>query len=69
MDMTSLPVLLAFASLLLGVVAALIFIYVVMPKRRRAREKAVEPAPSVAKDTTPRPLKSLRRRPPNEPAR
>lgn len=55
MDMTSLPVLLAFASLLLGVVAALIFIYVVMPKRRRAREKAVEPAPSVAKDTTPPP--------------
>jgi len=32
MDMTSLPVLLAFASLLLGVVAALIFIYVVMPQ-------------------------------------
>lgn len=55
MDMTSLPVLLAFASLLLGVVAALIFIYVVMPKRRRAREKAVEPTPAVAKDTTPPP--------------
>ncbi|MEE3110570.1 MAG: hypothetical protein VX299_01020, partial [Pseudomonadota bacterium] len=55
MDMTSLPVLLAFASLLLGVVAALIFIYVVMPKRRRAREKAVEPNPAVAKDTTPPP--------------
>ena len=55
MDMTSLPVLLAFASLLLGVVAALIFIYVVMPKRRRAREKAVEPTPTVAKDTTPPP--------------
>ena len=55
MDMTSLPVLLAFASLLLGVVAALIFIYVVMPKRRRAREKAVEPSPAVAKDTTPPP--------------
>ena len=55
MDMTSLSVLLAFASLLLGVVAALIFIYVVMPKRRRAREKAVEPNPAVAKDTTPPP--------------
>ncbi|WP_016915210.1 cell division protein ZipA C-terminal FtsZ-binding domain-containing protein [Vreelandella stevensii] len=55
MDMTSLSVLLAFASLLLGVVAALIFIYVVMPKRRRAREKAVEPSPAVAKDTTPPP--------------
>ena len=55
MDMTSLSVLLAFASLLLGVVAALIFIYVVMPKRRRAREKAVEPTPTVAKDTTPPP--------------
>ncbi|PJX12779.1 hypothetical protein CWI66_15810 [Halomonas sp. 141] len=55
MDMTSLPVLLAFASLLLGVVAALIFIYVVMPKRRHAREKAVEPPPAVAKDTTPPP--------------
>lgn len=55
MDMTSLSVLLAFASLLLGVVAALIFIYVVMPKRRRAREKAVEPTPAVAKDTTPPP--------------
>ena len=55
MDMTSLPVLLAFASLLLGVVAALIFIYVVMPKRRRAREKAVDPPPAVAKDTTPPP--------------
>lgn len=55
MDMTSLPVLLAFASLLLGVVAALIFIYVVMPKRRHAREKAVEPTPAVAKDTTPPP--------------
>lgn len=55
MDMTSLPVLLAFASLLLGVVAALIFIYVVMPKRRCAREKAVEPTPTVAKDTTPPP--------------
>ena len=55
MDMTSLPVLLAFASLLLGVVAALIFIYVVMPKRRLARKKAVEPSPAVAKDTTPPP--------------
>nr|WP_289109074.1 cell division protein ZipA C-terminal FtsZ-binding domain-containing protein [uncultured Halomonas sp.] len=66
MDMTSLPVLLAFASLLLGVVAALIFIYVVMPKRRRAREKAVEPNPAVAKDTTPPPAEEP---PPPAPAK
>ena len=40
MDTFSLPVLLAFASLLLGVVAVVIFAYVVLPKRRRAKAKA-----------------------------
>jgi len=46
MDTTSLPILLAFTSLLLGVVAVVIFAYVVLPKRRRAKAKATEaPAP------------------------
>lgn len=51
MDTTSLPVLLAFASLLLGVLAVVIFAYVVVPKRRRAKAKAEAaeaPAPVVA---------------------
>ncbi|WP_083007315.1 cell division protein ZipA C-terminal FtsZ-binding domain-containing protein [Halomonas sp. GT] len=46
MDITSLPFLLAIASLVLGVVAAAIFVYVVMPKQRRAKAKAATPPPT-----------------------
>ncbi|WP_311064695.1 cell division protein ZipA C-terminal FtsZ-binding domain-containing protein [Halomonas sp. DWK9] len=54
MDMTSLPVLLAFASLLLGIVAVVIFAYVVVPKRRRrANAAAAEPPAPVAEPTPP----------------
>ena len=51
MDTTSLPILLAFTSLLLGVVAVVIFAYVVLPKRRRA--KATEAPAPVATPTPP----------------
>ncbi len=53
MDTTSLPVLLAFTSLLLGVVAVVIFAYVVLPKRRRAKAKATEAPAPVATPTPP----------------
>ncbi|AZM97396.1 cell division protein ZipA C-terminal FtsZ-binding domain-containing protein [Vreelandella venusta] len=46
MDTTSLPFLLAVASLVLGVVAAAIFVYVVLPKQRRAKAKAATPPPA-----------------------
>ncbi|MGP5308985.1 cell division protein ZipA C-terminal FtsZ-binding domain-containing protein [Vreelandella alkaliphila] len=46
MDTTSLPFLLAIASLVLGVVAAAIFVYVVIPKQRRAKAKAATPPPA-----------------------
>lgn len=56
MDMKSLPVLLAFASLLLGIVAVVIFAYVVVPKRRRAKAKAEETeAPTPVATPTPPP--------------
>ena len=68
MDTTSLPVLLAFASLLLGVLAVVIFAYVVVPKRRRAKAKAAEaeakteapvvaPTPPPAEEPPPAPAK------------
>jgi len=66
MDTTSLPVLLAFASLLLGVLAVVIFAYVVVPKRRRAKAKAeaaeapapvVAPTPPPAEEPPPAPAK------------
>ena len=68
MDTTSLPVLLAFASLLLGVLAVVIFAYVVVPKRRRAKAKAEEaeakteapvvaPTPPPAEEPPPAPAK------------
>ena len=68
MDTTSLPVLLAFASLLLGILAAAIFAYVVVPKRRRAKAKAEEaeakteapvvaPTPPPAEEPPPAPAK------------
>ncbi|MDP3534362.1 MAG: cell division protein ZipA C-terminal FtsZ-binding domain-containing protein [Halomonas sp.] len=47
MDDTSLPVLLAFASLILGMLAAAIFVYIVVPRRRRAKEKAAAATPVV----------------------
>nr|WP_289073555.1 cell division protein ZipA C-terminal FtsZ-binding domain-containing protein [uncultured Halomonas sp.] len=53
MDTTSLPILLAFTSLLLGVVAVVIFAYVVLPKRRRAKAKATEAPAPVATPTPP----------------
>ena len=43
MDVTSLPFLLAVASLVLGLLAAAIFVYVVVPRRRRAKAKAATP--------------------------
>ncbi|CAH1043098.1 cell division protein ZipA C-terminal FtsZ-binding domain-containing protein [Halomonas sp. TD01] len=46
MDITSLPFLLAIASLVLGIVAAAIFVYVVVPKQRRAKAKASAPPPT-----------------------
>lgn len=57
MDYTSLAILLASLSLLLGVIAALIFVYIIMPKRRRANARAATPPPPpVAKtSSTPTP--------------
>ncbi|WP_249977321.1 cell division protein ZipA C-terminal FtsZ-binding domain-containing protein [Vreelandella olivaria] len=45
MDSHSLSVLLAFASLVLGILAAAIFVYIVVPRRRRAKAKAATPPP------------------------
>lgn len=45
MDSTSLPILLAFASLLLGILAATIFVYIVVPRRRRSKAKDVATPP------------------------
>ncbi|UXZ54344.1 cell division protein ZipA C-terminal FtsZ-binding domain-containing protein [Halomonas sp. 7T] len=49
MNDTSLPVLLAFASLILGMLATAIFVYIVLPRRRRAKEKAAAAAPMALK--------------------
>lgn len=46
MDVTSLPFLLAVASLVLGLLAAAIFLYVVVPRRRRAKAKTTPPRPT-----------------------
>ena len=57
MDYTSLAIVLASLSLLLGVIAAFIFVYIIMPKRRRAKAKAATPpTPPVTKtSSTPAP--------------
>ncbi|MCS2608209.1 cell division protein ZipA C-terminal FtsZ-binding domain-containing protein [Halomonas dongshanensis] len=58
MDTISLPVWLAFVSLLCGVVAAALFVYVVLPRRRRAKARkaqAAMPKPAPAPPTEPAP--------------
>lgn len=52
MDYTSLPVLLAFASLVLGMLAAAIFVYIVVPRRRRAKQQAAA-SPTINKTAPP----------------
>ncbi|RUR31968.1 hypothetical protein ELY33_07080 [Vreelandella andesensis] len=55
MDVTSLPFLLAIVSLVLGIVAAAIFVYVIIPKQRRANAKAAMPPPPKAAPPPPSP--------------
>lgn len=64
MDTTSLPILLAFASLVFGIVAAAIFVYIVLPRRRRRAqanaqvENATPPPMQPAEPPTPDPSDS-----------
>ena len=58
MNDTSLPVLLAFASLIFGMLATAIFVYIVLPRRRRAREKAAAAAPMAQKPSPAEPAQA-----------